>query len=122
MLKILWLAEPEEHDYPAAEQYLSLLMTPTMAANAVKMLREAPTVEYKAKDILRASGLPLLDKSNPHVAADLAKIEKGSHLSPVLMVRGNIEGGLHLQIGDGYHRVCASYWIDENSPIPGRMI
>jgi hypothetical protein len=27
-----------------------------------------------------------------------------------------------LQIVDGYHRVCASYYIDEDADIPSRMV
>jgi hypothetical protein len=37
-------------------------------------------------------------------------------LSPILLLRGD-EGG-PLVVADGYHRVCASYWIDENTDIP----
>ena|ERR1035437_4986661 len=122
MSKVQWLGEPQEHDYPAAEQYLSLLMSDSMAKNAVTKLHEAKNVEYKAKDILRASGLPLLDTSSAHVRHDMEKIERGDALSPILLVRGSIEGGMHLLIADGYHRVCASYWTDENSPIVARMI
>ena len=33
---------------------------------------------------------------------------------------GNAEEGA-LQIADGYHRVCASYHLDENTDIPFRM-
>ena len=55
---------------------------------------------------------------NPHVAADLTKIQKGVALSPILLVRGDIVAGVPLQIADGYHRVCASYHTDENTDIP----
>ena len=81
-------------------------------------LRVAPITHQKAKDILRASGLALLDSTNPHVASDLKKIEKDRALSPVLLVRGDLTTGRQLQIADGYHRVCASYHIDENTDIP----
>jgi hypothetical protein len=37
-------------------------------------------------------------------------------LSPILLLRG--DGEHPLVIADGYHRVCASYWIDENTDIP----
>jgi len=48
---VKWLPRPEKHDFQAAEDYLSLVMSAKRAA-------------------------------------------------------------------DGYHRVCASYWIDENTDIP----
>jgi len=39
-----------------------------------------------------------------------------------LLVRGDIASGRHLQIADGYHRVCASYHVDENTDIPCRLV
>ena len=72
----------------------------------------------KAKDILRAAQLALLPVDNPHVASDLAKIKKGQSLSPILLVQGDYETGVALQVADGYHRVCASYHTDENTDIP----
>jgi hypothetical protein len=85
-------------------------------------IEAAPTVPQKAKDILRASGLPLLPRDNPHVASDLDKIEKRKPLSPVLLVRGDLSAGRAAQIADGYHRVCASYYRDENTDIPCRIV
>jgi hypothetical protein len=56
-----WMAEPEAQDCPAAKSYLSLLVGPTEAAKLVKAPRRQKTLNrYAAKDILRASGLPLL--------------------------------------------------------------
>ena len=58
----------------------------------------------------------LLGEDNKHVSADLRKAVSGAALSPILMLRGD---DTHpLIIADGYHRVCASYWIDENTDIP----
>ena len=45
----------------------------------------------------------------------------GKALSPVLLVRGELREDIALQIADGYHRVCASYHLDENTDIPYRM-
>ncbi len=119
---VQWLAEPEEHDYPAAAAYLSLL-APTGHVDAlVAALRTAGPEHQKAKDILRASALPLLETSNPHVASDLRKIAKGVQLSPVLLVRGDLASGRHAIVADGYHRVCASYHTDENTDIPVRLV
>lgn len=47
---------------------------------------------------------------------------KGKALSPVLLVRGNLLAGIPLQIADGYHRVCASYYTDENTDIPVKIV
>jgi hypothetical protein len=70
-----------------------------------------------AKDILRASALPLLAANDHEVAKDLSKVKSGTKLSPVLLVRGT-----PLWIADGYHRVCASYHLDEDAAIPCRIV
>lgn len=117
-----WQDTPEEHDFPAAASYLRLLMSAADADRAVVALRNAPTEVYLAKDLLRASGLALLERENKHVAHDLEKVKKGSPLSPVLLVAGDLRERRPLVVADGYHRICASYWIDENSPIPCRLV
>lgn len=113
-----WKDEPEAHDYPAAADYLSLLLPPAEVRHLVVALQRAPLERRKAKDLLRASSLPLLPPTNPHVAADLAKAAHGEKLSPVLLVRGDADRDLPLVVADGYHRVCASYHLNENADIP----
>ncbi|MGO8875770.1 MAG: hypothetical protein ACLQNG_08405 [Acidimicrobiales bacterium] len=117
-----WKSDPEDHDFPAAVEYLSLLLDPDAARSTVGALRHAAGTTKKAKDLLRASGLPLLPPDNAHVASDLAKVKAGERLSPVLLVRGRMQHGLQLTIADGYHRVCASYHLDENADIPCRIV
>jgi hypothetical protein len=52
----------------------------------------------------------------PQTVTWLAKVSAGQALSPILLLRGTDQ---HPPIvADGYHRVCASYWIDENTDIP----
>jgi hypothetical protein len=112
-----WKDEPEEQDFPAAESYLSLLVGPAAAARLASALREEKTLRhYAAKDILRAAGLPLLDRDDPEVAADLKKVTAGKKLSPVLLIHG-----IPLWVADGYHRICASYHLDEKGPVPCRI-
>ena len=117
-----WKEEPDDHDYPAASDYLSLLLAPARVTVAVAALRQAPITRRKAKDLLRASRLALLDTSNPHVAADLAKVAAGELLSPVLCVRGSLTSDVPLTVADGYHRICASYHLDENADIPCHLV
>lgn len=113
-----WQDEPEAQDFPAAESYLSLLLGPAAAAKVAKALRKQQTLEhFAAKDILRASGLPLLAADDSEVAADLRKVKRGEKLSPVLLAQG-----IPLWVADGYHRVCASYHIDEKTLVPCRMV
>jgi hypothetical protein len=117
-----WQSEPDEHDYPAAESYLGLLCDAATASALATALRTAPTVTYKAKDLLRASRLALLERSNAHVAKDFEKVRQGKKLSPVLLVHGRLTKDVPLTVADGYHRICASYWIDEDAAIPCRAV
>jgi hypothetical protein len=117
-----WKTEPDEHDYPAAHDYLTLVMSPAAASGLVEALKIAPLLHRAAKDLLRASGLPLLPENNYHVAKDLSKIKRGQLLSPVLLVAGDASRGAHLSIADGYHRICASYFLDEDAAIPCRLV
>ena len=115
---VKWLPRPEKHDFQAAEDYLSLIMAPRRAIEWRKKLAAARNdiTHRKAKDILRASQLALLGEEDKHVAADLRKAASGAALSPILLLRG--DETRPLVVADGYHRVCASYWIDENTDIP----
>jgi len=117
-----WKEEPDEHDYPAAAAYLSLLMPQDQVIAVVGALKEASIEHQKAKDLLRASRLALLATNNAHVAADLEKVKQGERLSPVLLVRGQMAADVALTVADGYHRVCASYHLDENADIPCRIV
>lgn len=118
----IWKASPDAHDFPAALDYLTLLAEDAVARKVVARLRKAPTVTRKAKDLLRASRLSLLPRDNFHVASDLKKIKKGKALSPVLLVRGDAGRDLPLVVADGYHRICASWYRDENIPIACRIV
>lgn len=123
MLPEHWTREPETHDYPAARDYLSLLLSEKRAKELVGRLRRAPLIQRKGKDILRASRLELLSRGDPHVVANLDKVVAGHRLSPVLLVRGSaLAPDAPLIIADGYHRVWASYWMDENALIPCKLI
>jgi hypothetical protein len=117
-----WKLETDEHDYPAARSYLSLLLSPAIADEVVSRLRAAEIQHFKAKDLVRASHLKLLSARNFHVAADLRKVKLGQPLSPVLLVRGQLAQGVTLTIADGYHRICASYVLDENADIPCKLV
>ena len=120
--KLRWTASPAEHDYPSAASYLRLVAAPTQVEVLVALLSQAPTVDHHAKDILRAARLPLLTVDDPEVAKDLKRVTKGVALSPILLVRGDLTNGVPLQIADGYHRVCASYHLDENDEVPCRIV
>jgi hypothetical protein len=113
-----WLKNPESHDYPAAIDYLELLFTTEESKEHAENLKKVPTIVKKAKDVLRASNLPILPQDNIHVKLDLKKVKKGKKLSPILLVRHNNK----LIIADGYHRICALYYLSEDLEIPCRLV
>jgi hypothetical protein len=117
---VRWLAEPENHDYPAAESYLSLIYESAVAKRLVQSLRRARVSTFKSKDIFRASGLPFLGVSNFHVERDRRKIKDGKKLSPLLLVRDTAHG--KVTVADGYHRLCAVYSFDEDADIPCKIV
>jgi hypothetical protein len=118
--RIAWFDEPEAHNYPAAHSYLSLIYDDKTAERFVKRLRGAKVVDFKSKDIFRASALSLLGVSNFFVEKDRQKILHGKKLSPILLVRDPDHG--RVIVADGYHRLCSVYSFDEEAPIPCKIV
>jgi hypothetical protein len=115
-----WLPNVEKHDFDAAASYLALIYPRAQCKTLVAALRAADLVEFKAKDIFRASQLSLLGISNSHVEKDRAQIDKGEPLSPLLLVRDEKNG--KVVVADGYHRLCAVYQVDEDAWIPCKIV
>ncbi len=122
MPKEHWKTEPDQKDFESAASYLSLILAAPAVGATVAALRTAPLEHGEASDLLRASTLPLLDDDDALVLKDLAKVKKGEKLSPVLLVRGSIATSVPLTVADGYHRICASYAIDEDELVPYRIV
>jgi hypothetical protein len=119
-MKIKWRPEPQKQDYIAAESYLSLQFEPEAAKKIVQNLQSAKLSEFAAKDIFRASELPLLPDRDSHVEKDRAKIIMGEEMTPILLVRAKSNG--KIIIADGYHRLCAVYMFDEDAQIPCQIV
>jgi hypothetical protein len=119
---VAWSTEPAEKDYRSAQSYLRLVAGDEDVQALTAALAQASTVHQHAKDILRASGLPLLPADDVEVAKDLARVAAGVALSPVLLVGGDLRSGRPVQIADGYHRVCASYHLGEDTDIPCHLV
>lgn len=100
--EVRWLPQPEDHDYPSAAGYLSLLESDDVVSSIVASLMVAPIQNRKAKDILRAARLVLLPEDNAHVASHLKKIKEGKKLSPILMIKGDLARGIPAEVADGY--------------------
>ena len=119
-VSVKWLPKPESKDYEAARSYLGLLFAKKPVAKLVGDLENAPVSSFKAKDIFRASRLPLLPITNSHVATDKKKITSKQKLSPLLLVRDSRNS--KLIIADGYHRMCAVYYFNEDADIPCQIV
>jgi hypothetical protein len=106
--KIQWLDEVADHDYDAAEAYLSLKLNKESVAKVLGHLRKAKVTTRRANDILRAAGLEPAPLDDPGVIKDVIKVIEGKHLSPVLVIRDKAGA----DIADGYHRVSMVYRLD----------
>lgn len=101
----------------AALGYLCLIVSAPQARRLVSRMRNARPIKRAAKDLLRASTLPLLPPEDAAVARDTKKVQKGKALSPVLLVQGDAYENAALIIADGYHRICAAYHEDEGAEV-----
>jgi hypothetical protein len=117
LVPIKWAAEVAEHDYAAAEAYLSLKLGDDAVAKAVKHLRAAALTKRRANDILRASGLIPAQLDDPGVIKDLVKVIEGEKLSPILVLQGK-RGA---EIADGFHRASLVYQLDPYADVPLKL-
>jgi hypothetical protein len=118
----IWSTTPAAKDLTAARDYLSLVLPDNELGGLIAALDNAPTIKHDAKDLLRASQTHLLEEDNSHVAENLKRIKKGKKLSPVLLIRGDAPKGVTLTIADGHHRICASWYWNENEPVACRLV
>jgi hypothetical protein len=116
-VQIKWAAEVADHDYAAAEAYLSLKLDDAATAKAVRRLRKAKLTSRRANDILRASGLTPAALDDPGVMKDLIKAIEGRELSPVLVLSSKKRA----DIADGYHRVSLVYRLDPFAQVPLKL-
>ena len=100
VIAVKWLAKPAKHDYPAARSFLMLNLGERAAEKIVEKLA----------------------RTNPDVDKELSRVAAGQALSPCLIIRGQLDKGRVAQIVDGYHRICASNYIDEDAEIPVQII
>jgi len=114
---ITWHDKLKTEHIDAAIEYLSLFFKKDELARIRKKITnlEKTLVHYKAKDILRASGLAPLPATDSEVAAHLMKIHEGLPLHPVILV--SVDEKLYL--ADGFHRVCACYSLGDDTEVTG---
>lgn len=114
---IRWRKDVADHDYAAAQAYLSLRFDEQKASEVVARLRKAQLTKRRANDILRAAGLSPAPLDDPGVVKDLTKVIEGKRLSPVLL----ITDADRADIADGFHRVSLVYRVDPYGEVPLRL-
>jgi hypothetical protein len=99
-----------EHNYPAAATYLNILCPADKITELITWFKSVDIVQFKAKDIFRASQHPLLVVNNLPV----------ENLSPWLLLRDPHNG--KVVIADGYFRLCALYEFNEDVMILCKIV
>lgn len=113
----IWEADVADHDYDAANTYLTLRYDEHRAAEVCAGLRKSKLTDRRANDILRACGRDPLPLDDPGVKRDLMKVITGKKLSPVLVASFRDAA----DIADGYHRISLSYHLDPFAALPLRI-
>lgn len=110
-----WLDKPADKDIKSAETFLGLLYGPKKARQYAKRLAKADLQQYAARDLLRASEMPIAEVQAFDWVKQRKEITDGTPMSPILLIRQ--ENGGHLIIADGFHRLCAVFSIDQDAPV-----
>lgn len=117
-----WREDVDDGSFIAAFKYLTLFMDDELAFFLTERLRDQQNVlTIRARDLLQAAGLPILDRTDVHVTHNLVNITNGIKLSPVLCLRGDRKHRSPL-IANGYYRVCAAYYCDPDTEVPVKII
>jgi len=113
-----WKDDPEAEDFPAAESYLSLLVGEEAAAKLAKALRKERSLKHYAGEGPPSGCGPATARvQRLRGSRRFQEVKQGDKLSPVLLVQG-----VPLWVADGYHRICASYHLDEKTQVPCRVV
>lgn len=114
---IPWGEFPAQHNFDNAYEYLSLLCLPEKAQEITDRLWESKTIYYRRPDdILRAAGLIPLHQTDLRVQNAIRKIHSKKEIAPAILVISTRNQRIH--IADGYHRICASYYLAEGAKVP----
>jgi hypothetical protein len=109
-----WLAQPDSHVFPAVTPNRSLVFDAPLATKLVKWLTMAAVACCTTKDLFRAWRLSLLGGNIAPVANDLRTLAGGGKRSQLLLVRDPVN--TTVMIAAGYHRLCAVFEPDRDTP------
>ncbi len=112
-MTLRWEKKVKKRNLDAAEEYLQLIFEPKDVEETIALLHRyrGSIRTFKVRDILRASQNELKPETNENVEKQFVKLFEGEALAPVLLVRKNQK----LFIADGYHRMCAAYYLNKDT-------
>ena len=97
-IEIKWLADAEDHDYPAAASYLSMLYEEPVRGKVCRCWVSAIRI----------------------CSTTARRFSRANRCRPLLLMRA--PGNQKVIIADGYHRMCAVYSFDEDALIPCKIV
>jgi hypothetical protein len=105
-------------DYRKAVDYLTLTFPTKTVPTIIEGLHARPIQQFKVKDILRVSKVLLLPRDNTHIKIIQLCIVNEVPLVPLLLVKYDS----NLFVVDGYHRLSAVYYYDEDSLVHVKLL
>lgn len=112
---VLWETSADKDNARDATEFLGMYKKKKNAGRIVDDLIASELTTFKAKDILRAAGLPPQPLDNAHVQVAMQLIAAGIPLTPVYLLRGKLKSGVPVVIADGYHRISAAFWTSPST-------
>jgi len=111
----IWKERPEKHDYPAAQDYLTLVLEEGTARKIVGGAAKGADFAPKGQgSVARQPPWRYCRADNPHVAGRSQRRSREANRSRrFFWLRGDAKMDVPLQVADGYHRICASWYRDE---------
>ena len=112
---IRWRDQAQEKNFDAAQEYLALRLTPQRAAKIVPKFRDAPLVERRVNDLLRACDRLPLGMEDRGVKWKLDRVVNGKKLTPALVVSFD---GVGADVAQGFHELSVASLLDPFLVVP----
>lgn len=110
-----WKDGIKDNHLDAAQEYLALRLTPDRAQKLVAKLRDAPLVERRVNDLLRACDRDPLPMDDRGVKWKLDRVIEGKKLTPALVVSFN---GVGADVANGFHELSLASGLDPFMVVP----
>ena len=111
---------------PLTPLHIERLIEQSFSERPLKLSKSWKSIDYVSDKFCMAVMTSEDIKFIHHYGFDFEQIQnsiehafkKGKKLSPLLLIRSNGK----LVIADGYHRICASYYLSEDLEVPCRLV